>query len=64
MVNLEVGVSRAADTLDDVVRDVDLVVFRLERSDTDPERWQAERKEIRRELERLRDRLSDLLETL
>ncbi len=56
--------SRAADTLDDVVRDVDLVVFRLERSEADPERWKAERQEVRRELERLRDRLSDLLETL
>lgn len=45
--------------LADLARDLDLVVYRLERPDAawDP----AARAKLRRELERLRDRLSDVL---
>ena len=51
--------------LDEMVRDMDLLVFRLERSE--PDRGMdlvAERKVVRRELESLRDRLERLVRDL
>ena len=48
------------ETIDHVVRDLDLVVYRLERMPSDPTQLQGERSEIRRELERLRDLLTAL----
>jgi hypothetical protein len=47
----------ARDLVDDVIRDLDLVVFRLERPLADPSTAEAERRAIRKELERLRERL-------
>lgn len=47
--------------LDDVTRELDLLVFRLERPVADAA---AERAQLRRELERLQRRLEDLSERL
>jgi hypothetical protein len=47
-----------ARALDDAVRDLDLVVYRLERAE-DPEV-----RRLRRELERIRERLESLVRTL
>ena len=52
--------SDAAYALDQIVRDLDLVVYRLERprkEDADPER---ERKRLHRELDALRERIEDV----
>jgi hypothetical protein len=53
------------DALHDVIRDLDLVVYRLEREpDGSSERRHLERRAIRNELERLRERLEDLTRLL
>ena len=59
---------QSAFAIEDIRRDLDLVVFRLEREGTppaeptpaDPKQWARERQALRRELEELRDRLADL----
>ena len=58
---------QSAFAIEDIRRDLDLVVFRLERENpgksaegVDPKVWQQERQSLRRELEVLRDRLADL----
>ena len=49
--------------LDEIVRDLDLLVFELEtESSADLEQLEAERERMRRTLERLRDRLDDLVQ--
>lgn len=48
---------------EDISRDLDLVVYKLERP-TDPKELQTERTALRRELEQLRDRLNDLVRDL
>ena len=48
------------DSVEQVIRDLDLVVFRLELPCTDAASAERERREVRRDLERLRDRLYDL----
>lgn len=53
-----------ADVVDEVGRELDLLVWRLERRVDDPDRLLIERKEVRRELERLRDRLKDVADQL
>jgi len=54
--------------LEDLTRDLDMVVFRLEgmerRAGDDPQRWQREGRVVRRELERLRDRMEDVVRGL
>lgn len=52
----------ARDVVDDVIRDLDLVVYRLERPAEDPEQLRAERAQVRRELERLKDALAAVIE--
>lgn len=53
------------DALEDVVRDLDLVVFRLERpASDDPHRLALERKALRHELEHLKDRLDEIARRL
>ena len=48
-------------TVDEIARELDMVVFQLEQGgDADVERLRAERREMRRQLEQLRDRLQDL----
>lgn len=49
---------------EDIRRDLDLVVFRLEQTPPDPAALTKERKQLRRELERLRQRLDDLVRDL
>jgi len=50
-----------ARALDDLARDLDLVVFRLEVDPpSDPERAAQERRRLRRDLERLRERVEKL----
>jgi hypothetical protein len=58
---------QSAFAIEDIRRDLDLVVFRLERDGpakseppTDPQMWVKERQALRQELEELRDRLADL----
>ena len=47
--------------MDEIARELDMVVFQLEQGgDADVERLRAERREMRRQLEQLRDRLQDL----
>lgn len=51
------------DHLEELTRDLDMVVFRLERPPTavtDDAAWAKERQRLRRELERLRDRMEDV----
>jgi hypothetical protein len=56
---------KPAVVVDEIARELDLVVFRLERSGPDdPEPVVAERRRIRKELEQLRDRLSDVARDL
>ncbi len=54
--------SRLHARLDDLLHEVDMIVFRLER-DAAPtvEALQAERARLRRELERLRDQIGELI---
>ena len=48
--------------IDDIRRDLDMVVYKLELpTETDPTSWKKERDAIRNELEKLRDRLEDLI---
>ena len=46
--------------LEQLARDLDLTVFTLERTPPSEEALRAERVRLRRELERLRDRLEDV----
>lgn len=46
--------------LEDLARDVDMLVFRLERQPTEAEHAEADQRKLRRELEQVRDRLKDL----
>lgn len=47
-----------------LLRDLDLLVYRLERTPGDTPVLLVERQATRRELERLRDRLAEILERL
>ena len=49
---------------EDISRDLDLVVYKLERTPADPAALDDERRSLRRELEQLRDRLNDLVRDL
>lgn len=54
-------------TLDEVTRDLDLLVYRLESApgrEVDEATLLAERRRLRRDLEKLRDRLQDLADGL
>lgn len=52
-------------TLEEIARDLDLVVFRLERAlPEEAEKADAERKRVRRELESVRDRLQDVVRAI
>jgi hypothetical protein len=53
-----------ADLVDDVIRDLDLLAYTLERPVHDPQRLAADRAAARREIERLRDTLKGVLERL
>ena len=54
-----------SDTINDVIRELDLVVFQLERKPpADESARDAERKRMRRELERLKEVLEDLSKAL
>lgn len=56
---------RLGATLDELHRDLDLVVFALERpAPSELELARAERARLRRDLERLRDRLGELIRNL
>ncbi len=56
---------RVVAELDTLLRDLDLVVFRLERElPPDADRLRADRRHVRRELERLKDRLDELVRSL
>lgn len=50
--------------LDDIVRDLDLLAFRLEQPAPSPERIDDDRRATRRELERLTQRLRDIADRL
>ena len=57
--------SRHTRTLEEIARDLDLVVYRLERPSTrDQEGVDLERVRLRRELEQVRDRLQDVVRAL
>ena len=59
------GSRKSLFAVEDISRELDLVVYKLERPvEQDPERLMAERKKLRRELETLRDRLSDVARDL
>lgn len=49
---------------EDISRDLDLVVYKLERTPPSAEALTDERRSLRRELEQLRDRLNDLVRDL
>lgn len=53
-----------ADLVDEVVRDLDLLAYSLERPVQDPDRLVVDRSKARREIERLRDVLKGLVERL
>jgi len=53
---------RAAWEIEDITRELDLLVFRLEIAPETP--WEDERRELRRQLDRLRERLQDALRQL
>lgn len=56
---------RAVGVVEDITRELDLVVFRLERTPPeDPGALVSERHRLRRELEQLRDRLTDVARDL
>ena len=56
---------RQARTMDQIARDLDLVVYRLEQAaPQDPEAQLRERDRLRRELEGLRDRIDDVVRAL
>lgn len=55
----------AARSLEQIARDLDLVVFRLERDGPEAEaERREERRRLRRELDQLRERLEDLARAL
>ncbi len=55
------GSRNPAFEVEDISRDLDLVVYKLERAvECDADKLMAERRKLRRELESLRDRLADL----
>lgn len=54
--------ANTADALTDLAREVDLLVFRLERP-VPPDQVERERRTLRRELERIRDALEDAART-
>ena len=57
--------SALSQTLDDLVRDLDLLVFRLEQPvPAEPDAQRRERVIVRRDLERLRDRLEVVVRAL
>ena len=57
--------ARHARTLEDIARDLDMVVYRLEREiPDDPVKVQDERKRTRRELDRLREAIEDVARDL
>ncbi|RME28385.1 MAG: hypothetical protein D6798_02500 [Deltaproteobacteria bacterium] len=57
--------ARHARAVEDIARDLDLLVFRLERPPArDAEGIAVERVRLRRELEQLRDRLQDVARAL
>jgi hypothetical protein len=57
--------STPRELLEDLVRDLDMVVFRLERTPpTDAAVADTERRRTRRDLEQLRDRLEDVARRL
>lgn len=50
--------------LDDIVRDLDLLAFRLEQPAPPPDQIIADRRATRRELERLTQRLRDIADRM
>ena len=50
--------------VEDIRRDLDMVVFKLEVPSQQPESWESERKALRRELEELRERLDRVVDAL
>lgn len=55
---------KAARATEELARELDLVVFRLESVPSDVDALLAERRRLRRELEQLRDRMIDLARDL
>jgi len=57
--------SHTIQRLDDIRHDLDMVLFKLEQPPAeDAPQLLIERKQLRRDLERLRDRLDDVLHTI
>ncbi len=56
--------AEAATRLDDVAREIDLIVYRLEQPPAETADWEAERARLRRELEAMQRRLEDLAREL
>lgn len=54
----------AAQRLDDVAREIDLIVYRLEQPPSGDGEWESERVKLRRELEVMQRRLEDLAREL
>ncbi|MEO0604574.1 MAG: hypothetical protein AAF211_24275 [Myxococcota bacterium] len=54
----------AAQRLDDVAREIDLIVYRLEQPPPGSTDWERERNRLRRELETMQRRLEDLAREL
>ncbi|MEN0067419.1 MAG: hypothetical protein AAGA48_35135 [Myxococcota bacterium] len=54
----------AALRLDDVAREIDLIVYRLEQPSAETTDWEKERVKLRRELELMQRRLEDLAREL
>jgi len=54
----------AAQRLDDVAREIDLIVYRLEQPSPQVTEWEKERLRLRRELELMQRRLEDLAREL
>lgn len=55
--------SSPSDTLQEIARDLDLVVYQLERPELDDaEKRSEQRRRIRKELERLRERIEEAAE--
>jgi len=54
----------AAQRLDDVAREIDLIVYRLEQPSSGVSDWEKERSRLRRELEVMQRRLEDLAREL
>lgn len=59
------GSQRHAVEVAEIARDLDMVVFKLEREPADDrDDLEAERHRLRKELEELRDRLNDLVRSM